>query len=348
MRSIKVLLIAAGLVGLLPFHDSVGQGANPVSLYHLSKTVALGVPDRWDYVLYEPLSHRLYAAHGASIDILDGKSAERLGSVPVPGANGVALALDGGKGYAGSRVNQAMVVFDLKTLEIRKSVPVGEDTDAVVYDPMSKRLFVMEGDPHKAVAIDTISDTVAGAVSLAGQPEYAVVDGAGALFVNIVDKRVIQRVNTKTLMVEATWSIPECESPHGLSLDSDSKRLFATCVNAKLVVVDATTGRIVTTLPIGLGSDASAVDTVRRRVFSANGKTGTLTVIRVDGPDKYELLGENPTQPLARTMAVDSASGRIYMLGGDLIEVDPKATNPRKRYGVAPGSTRLLILDPVP
>ncbi len=134
----------------------------------------------------------------------------------------------------GSRINQAMVVFDLKTLEIRKSVPVGADTDAVVFDPASERVFVMEGDPHKIVAIDTSSDAVAGEVALAGQPEFAVVDGAGALFVNITDKRAIQRVNTKTLQVEATWPIEECESPHGLSMDVGSKRLFSTCVNGKL------------------------------------------------------------------------------------------------------------------
>ncbi len=113
-------------------------------------------------------------------------------------------------------------------------------------------------------------------------------------------------------------------------------------------MVDATNGHVVTTLPIGLGSDASAVDGQRRRIFSSNGLAGTLTVIRADSPDRYEVLEEHPTQTLARTLAVDPATGRIYLLAADRIEVDPKATTPRKRYGVAPGSARLLILDTVP
>ena len=97
----------------------------------------------------------------------------------------------------------------------------------------------------------------------------------------------------------------------------------------------------------GRGSDASAFDPRRKRIFSSNG-SGSLTVISEDAPDRYTLLAENVTQPLARTMAVDSQTGRVYLLAGDRVEVDPKATNPYKRYAVAPGSVHLLMLDPAP
>jgi DNA-binding beta-propeller fold protein YncE len=346
MNCARMLLIVAGMACVLVTRGTLGQTASP-DLYRISGTVALGAPDRWDYLQYEPSTHRIYAAHGTSVDVLDSATGAKLAQVPVPGANGVVVVPDIGKGYAGSRTNHSLVVFDSKTFKVLKSVPVGEDTDAVVYDPATKRVFVMEGDPRKAVAVDTATDTVAGEVMLAGQPEFAAVDAAGKLFVNIADKRAIQRIDTHTLKVEATWPVAECESPHGLSIDPASKRLFSTCINSKLLVVDATSGRIVATFPIGQGSDASAFDERRKRIFSSNG-AGSLTVIRADGPDKYTLLGENVTQPLARTMALDAQTGRIYLLAGDRIEVDPKATNPHKRYGVAPGSARLLMLDPVP
>ena len=347
MRSVRMLLALAALASLVPVRATVAQTATGANLYHLSKAVPIGAPDRWDYLLYENTAHRVYAAHGASIDVLDGGSGAKIGQVPVPGANGVAVVPGIGKGYAGSRTNQAVIVFDLASFKILKTVPIGEDSDAVVYDPVSKRVFVMEGDPKKAVAIDTGTDTVAGEVSLSGKPEFAAVDGSGRLFVNIADQRAIQRIDTRTLKVEATWPVAECESPHGLSIDPASKRLFTTCINSKLMVVDAVSGRIVATFPIAAGSDASAFDGQRKRVFSSNG-AGSLTVIRADGPDKYELLGENTTQPLARTMAVDPATGRIYLLAADRIEVDPKATNPHKRYGVAPGTARLLFFDTGP
>ncbi|HWM69219.1 MAG TPA: YncE family protein [Steroidobacteraceae bacterium] len=347
MRPGMIVLALAAVACGLPVSGSAADPARPANLYHLSKAVPIGSPERWDYLLYERTAHRVYAAHGTSIDVLDGGTGAKLGEVPVPGANGVAVIPDRGKGYAGSRARQAVIVFDLKTFKILKTVPVGEDSDAVVYDPASKRVFVMEGDPHQAVAIDTDTDTVAGEIALSGQPEFAAADGSGHLFVNIADQKAIQRINTRTLQVEATWPIPDCESPHGMSIDPDSKRVFSTCINSKLLVVDAINGRIVATFPISKGSDASAFDSQRHRIFSSNG-SGSLTVIRADGPDKYTLLGEEPTQLLARTMTVDPVSGRIFMLAGERIEVDPNATNPRQRYGVAPGSARLLMFDTVP
>jgi len=345
MKHTGTLAIAASLTLGCAFAGAPAQTPQGRSLYVIAKTIPLGAPDRWDYLTYEPGSHRIYAAHGTSIDVLDGRSGEPLGKVAVPGANGIAVVPEVGKGYAGSRANKSVVVFDLKTFRISRNVSVGEDTDAVAYDPASKRVFVMEGDPHKAIAVDTQSDRVAGAVALSGDPEFAVVDAQGALFVNIADRREIQRINTRSLEVEATWAIPECESPHGLAIDVNSKRLFSTCANSKMVIVDATNGHVVHTFPIGQGTDGSGFDTVRKRAFSSNG-SGTLTVLQVAGPDQFELLQETPTQPLARTMTVDSETGRIYLLAGERIEVEPAAPNPRRRYGVAPGSARLLFLDP--
>jgi DNA-binding beta-propeller fold protein YncE len=325
---------------------AMAQTSQTANLYAVTKSVALGAPDRWDYVVYDPSSHRIYAAHGTSIDVLDGRSGALIGKVDVPGANGVAVIPEAGKGYAGSRTNKSVIVFDLAKLQPLKSLPAGEDTDAVIYDPASKRVFVMEGDPKKALVIDTTTDTVRGEVALSGKPEYASVDGAGGLYINIADQRAIQRVDTRTLKVTASWPVAECESPHGMSMDTGSKRLFTTCLNQKLLIVDATSGKVIKTVPIAPGSDASAFDGHRNRIFSSNGLAGSLTVIRADGADKFELLGENPTQPTARTMAVDAETGRIYLIAGDRVEVDPKATDPRKRYAVKPGSTRLLFLDP--
>jgi DNA-binding beta-propeller fold protein YncE len=346
MTPAKSTVTAVGL--LLSCASAVVMAQTPptANLYAITKSVALGSPERWDYLAYDAGSHRVFAAHSTSIDVFDGRSGDPLGKVDVPGANGVAIVPAVGKGYAGSRTNKSVIVFDLASLKVVKSLPAGEDTDAVVYDPASKRVFVMEGDPHKALVIDTANDTVSGEVALGGQPEFAAADGAGALFVNIEDQRTIQKVNTRTLKVEATWPVAECEAPHGMSIDAGAKRVFSTCVNEKMVIVDSTNGKVIKTLPIAAGSDASAFDGHRKRIFSSNG-SGSLTVVRADGADKFELLGENPTQLLARTMAVDAETGRIYLLSADRIEVDPKETNPRKRYAVKPGSVRLLLLDPV-
>jgi YVTN family beta-propeller protein len=320
--------------------------ADAPGLYHIAKSISLGAPERWDYLTFEPTSSRIYVAHGDKIDVVDSQSDKVVGQVAVDGANGIAVVSALGKGYAGSRGGKSVVVFDLNTFKVLKTLPAAEDSDAVVYDAFSKRVFIMHGDPHSMTVIDTTTDTVVTTIHLSGQPEFAAVDGNGKLFVNLEDKREIQRVDTKTGKVDATWSIEACDSPHGLAIDNDSHRLFTTCVNSKLLVVNATSGAVVSTLPIGRRTDAAAYDARMKRVFSSNGE-GTLSVIQQESADQYRSLGEVPTQLGARTMTLDAKSGRVYLVTGDYKEVDPAAKDPRKRYAVTPGTTRLLLLEPV-
>lgn len=344
ISSLVGVLCGAALVSAL----STGRlNAAAPELYSITKSIPMGAPDRWDYLVYESTSHRVYVTHGTEIAVFNGQSGESLGRVSVPGANGVAVVPAAGKGYAGSRASKSVLVFDLEHFTVTKTIPAGEDTDGVVFDPTSKRVFVMQGDPKNLLVIDTGSDSVVATIALDGKPEYSAVDGRGKLYVNIADKREIQRIDTRKAKVDATWSIPACESPHGLSIDVQSNQLFASCVNSKLLVVDALSGRVAADLPIGFGTDATAVDTSRRRAFSSNWD-GTLSVIDISAAGHAVSLSEVSTQPQARTMAVDSASGRVYLVAADRIEVDPAATNPKKRFGTKPGSVRLLFVDPTP
>jgi len=323
------------------------RAADAPGLYRVTKSISLGAPERWDYLSFDPVSNRIFVAHGDRIDVIDLSSDKVVGNVAVDGANGAAIVPAIGKGYAGSRGGKSVLVFDLNTFKVVKTLPAAEDTDAIVYDPVSRRVFLMQGDPHSMTVIDTTADSVVTTIHLSGQPEFAAVDGAGKLFVNIEDKREIQRVDTKTGKVDATWPIPACDSPHGLAIDNESHRLFTSCVNSKLLVVNATNGAIVSTLPIGKYTDAAAYDGRMKRVFSSNGD-GTLSVIQQESADQYKSLGEVATQVGARTMALDAKSGRIFLVTGDYSEVDPNAKDLRKRYAVKPGSTRMLLLDAVP
>ena len=323
------------------------QAADGPGLYRITKSITLGQPERWDYLTFEPLSNRVFVAHGDRIDVVDVSSDKIVGQVAVDGANGTAVVPAIGKGYAGSRGGKSVLVFDLNTFKVLKTLPAAEDTDAIVYDPSSKRVFLMQGDPHSITVIDTTADSVVTTIHLSGQPEFAAVDGAGKLFVNVEDRREIQRVDTRTAKIDATWPIPACDNPHGLAIDNESHRLFTSCVNSKLLVVNATNGAVVSTLPIGKHTDAAAYDGRRKRVFSSNGD-GTLSVIQQESADQYKSLGEVATQLGARTMALDATSGRIFLVTGDYSEVDPNAKDLRKRYAVKPGSTRMLILDSAP
>jgi YVTN family beta-propeller protein len=344
--SSPIVLMAALLFGLIGAHGPRCWAGGITSLYKVTQSIPLGAPDRWDYLSFDATSNRIFAAHGDRIDVIDLATKQVVGQVAVAGANGAAIVSSSGKGYAGSRDRKSVVVFDLNTFEVLKTLPAAEDTDAIIFDPSSGRVFLMQGDPREVTVIDTATDTLALTIPLGGHPEFAAVDGQGKLYVNIEDKSEIQRIDTHTGKVDATWPIKVCDGPHGLAIDKESHRLFASCVNSKLVVVNAHDGSVVSMLPIGKHTDAAAYDEHAKRVFSSNGE-GTLSVIQQDSADRYRALGEVSTQFGARTMAIDSRSGRIFLITGDYADVSPASADVRQRYKVKPGSVRLLLLDPI-
>jgi DNA-binding beta-propeller fold protein YncE len=207
---------------------------------------------------------------------------------------------------------------------------------------MSGRGTVSVIDPRKDAAVTTIN---------AGSSlEYAAVDGAGKLYVNGASTQEIVRIDTATNTVTARWPVAACQRPHGLAIDVAHHRLFASCVNSVLTVVNTDTGNVVATVPIGQGTDAAAFDPVRGRMFSSNGRDGTITVIQEKDPDTYVPLGTVATAVSARTMGLDPSTGSLYVVAADIAKTTaPAADNGRPaRPSYVPGSTKLLILDPVP
>ena len=314
--------------------------------YRQIKSIALGAPDHWDYLTWDAASHRIFAAHQSTVTVVDADRSVVVGQIPVLGANGIAIAPRLHKGWAGSSESHAIVVFNPTTLRVLKQIPADEDTDGVVYDPSSERVFVMHGDPKTATAVDARSDQIAARIELGGKPEFAAADGAGKLYVNLVDRGAVQRIDTRSLEVDATWPLPGCERPHGIAVDPAAGRIFSGCVNQRLMVLDMHDGHLIAQLPIGSGSDALGFDPKRRWVLSSNG-AGTLSVIREVTPDRFVPMPEVPTQPSARTMTLDPATGRVYLLAGDRVEKDPASPDPRKRYGIRPGSVGILVEQPL-
>ncbi|MGD0492853.1 MAG: YncE family protein [Steroidobacteraceae bacterium] len=319
--------------------------ATAAPLYRTAQSIPLGAPDRWDYLTWDASSHRVFAAHQATVTVVDADRSTIAGQIPVAGANGIAIAADLHKGYAGSSEAHVIVVFDPESLHVLKQIPADEDTDGVVYDPYTERVFVMHGDPKLVTAVDTRSDTVAARIELGGKPEFAAADGAGKLYVNIVDRGEVQRIDTRSLKVDATWPLPGCERPHGIALDASAGRLFSGCVNQRLMVLDTHDGHVVAQLPIGSGSDALGFDPKRRWVLSSNG-AGTLSVIRETSPDRYVPMPDVSTQITARTMTIDPDTGTVFLVAGERFEKNPAATDPHKRYGIRPGSVRMLVEQP--
>jgi YVTN family beta-propeller protein len=315
--------------------------------YRTVKTVALGAPDRWDYVVFDPGSGRVFVAHGDEVTVVDGSSGEIAGHVKgFHGiTHGIAVVKASNRGYTDEGEAGKAASFNLKTFAVEKRIQAAEGADAIAFDPVSNHVFIINGDAGTITVIDPKTDAALTTITVGGKLEYAVPGENGKLFVNGADKRELVSIDTSNNSIGARWPVPECESPHGLAIDASSHRLFVSCLNQRLFVLDSQNGHIVGSVSIGSGSDAVAFDPKRKLVFSSNGKDGNISVIDAKNPASYASLGSIKTSISARTMSIDPATGRLYLASADIEPNAPPAKN--GRIPTVPGSLKLLFLDPV-
>jgi YVTN family beta-propeller protein len=346
-------MVAFGLTSSAVARPGAGTAGSAVG-YHLTRSIRLGAPDRWDYVVYDAPSHRVYVAHGDRLAVVDGRNGRIIGQVKgMPGGtHGIAISHAAGLGYTDDGEAGEAVAFSLKTLKVVKRLKAAPDADAVTIDPTSGHVFVVDGDPGLLTVIDPASDQVVATVHVGSKLEYAVAGGNGKVYVNGVENKEIFRVDTARNRVDAAWSIRQCEAPHGLAIDPSTHRLFSSCENGRLVVVDTDTGATVATLPIGRGTDAAAFDPARKLIFSSNGMDGTLSVIREVDANTFISAGTIKTALSARTMSVDPVSGRLFLAAADTSAKAMaafRAARQEGRRGPSPfrhGSLELLFFDP--
>lgn len=283
--------------------------------YHLLRRIELGGEGSWGYLAFDSPSRRLFISRQNRVIVIDVDSGKIAGEITgTPGVQGIALAPELGRGFTSNGEKNNVTIFDLSTLKTLETAAAGSGPGAIVYDPGSKRVFVMNDLGHSATAIDGATGKVLATIPLRGRPEYAVPDGAGHLYVNIADKNEQQLINTQNLASTASWSILPCEAPLGLGIDILHRRLFIGCTNRMIAMVNADTGKVVSTQATDEGAHTIAFDSAAGTIFSSNGDSGTLTVVHEDGPDHYTLVEDFVTQLHARTMALDPKDGQIYLV----------------------------------
>jgi YVTN family beta-propeller protein len=347
----RFLPLAIFVTTLLPLNAS-GEAALHAEHpdYHISKSVPLGLPDRWDYVVFDPDSQRVYVAHGDRVTVVNGQSGAVIGAVEgMPGGtHGIAISHATGKGYTDDGKAGVAVAFDLQTLKVVKQIKAESDADGAVFDPPSGHIFVIDGDSGKLTVIDPNTDAVVATVDGGGGLEFGDTGNNGKFYVDGAEKNEIVRVDTATNKADAHWAMPTCVKPHGLAIDRAHHRLFASCSNKVMVVMNADNGSVLATLPIGDGTDFAAFDSQNGLAYSSN-RDGTLSVVAETSPENFVSLPPIETQIGARTMAIDPKSGRIYLVTADMIVNEAAApADFRHRYSIKPGSVRLLFLDRAP
>jgi len=310
MNRAFALLMALAATALIAPEVSAAPEAN----YHIIKKVALPGPTGWDYVFVDASARRVYVSQSTQVDVLDADTFEPVGTIPnTPGVHGIAIAAEFGRGFITAGKSDSVIIFDLKTLKPLSEVKVGKKPDAIVYDPATKHVFVMNGDSDDTSVINAADGMLVGTVALGGGPEFAASDGKGSVYVNLEEKAETVHIDANSLKVLHSWTLAPGKIATALAFDPAARRLFAGCRGGQLMVVlDADSGKVVTTAPIGERVDAGAWDAANKLVFMSNGG-GTISVYHQDSNDKYTLVETITTNPGSKTMGLDAKTHNLFV-----------------------------------
>jgi len=309
--------------------------------FKLTKKYPVPGDGGFDYVVFDSSANRVYASHGTEVDVLDADSGKLLGKVEdTPGVHGIAIVANLHRGFVTNGGNATVSVFDTETFKTLAKIAVAEDPDFVLYDPLSKRVLVCHGDAAAITAIDPEKQAVAGKIDLGGGAEAAVVNGRGQGFVNLEESAMVVSFDPQALKVLHKWPIAGCKTPTGLAMDTANDRLFIGCRSKVLAVMDAGSGKVIATLPIGERVDAVAFDADNKMIFASNWD-GTVSVVHQKSANEYENAGDIQTQKSAKTMAFDPKTKRLFLSAAEML---PPASG-QGRMRPKPGSFTVLVVE---
>src|SRR5512138_313260 len=304
MRNSRASFLVAALILAAPVSSHAQN-------YHIVKQTLLGGEGGWDYVTVDPDAHRIYIARGTHVQVLDESSHKVIADIPgMKGIHGVAIVPKANRGFVtGNDPKGIVYVFDLKTNAVTAKIATGEeDCDGLFYDPATDRIYIQNGDSMTSTVVDPSAAKVVGTIKYSGPLEAGVSDSKGALFVNLVDSGEIAQVDARSLAVKTTFSSRPCQRGYGAAFDAVHRRLFVACQGATGigVVINADTGKVVASMPIGGGVDGVAYDPGTGDLFftcrdSGDGMSGVLNVFHEDSPDRYSKVADVKYMYGART-----------------------------------------------
>jgi YVTN family beta-propeller protein len=341
LRLWLTLSLGAGLTGTLIAHGAAAPNMEVLQRWKL------GGAGGWDYLTVDSAKKRLFISRATRVDVISVETGALLGSIPdTQGVHGIALAPALNRGFTSNGRANSVTVFELDTLKVIQEVKVpGRNPDAILYEPSGKHVFTFNGASKDVTVLDASSLAVLATIPVPDKPEFAAQNGRGQIFVNIEsDPGQMVVIDTQKLSVKSTWPLAGCNSPSGLAIDSAHRRLFSVCDGKVMAVTDAVSGKQAALVPIGEHPDAAAFDQKRGFVFSSNGE-GTLSVVHQDSADRYTVVQSVPTQRGARTMALDDATGKVFLVTADFGPAPPAtAEQPHPRPALIPDSFVVLVV----
>jgi YVTN family beta-propeller protein len=311
-------------------------------LYLWTGEIPIGGEGGWDILTIDPTANRIYLAHATKVVVVDlGKNAVVGEISDTPGVHAFVAVPALQHGFSSNGKESKSSVVDLATLKTVSKVDTGPNPDAIVYEPRHGEVYVFNHTGNSATVINAKALTVSATIQLDGNPEFAVVDEiAGRVYVNIEDKSEVVAIDTTKHEVVAHWPLAPGEEPSGIAFDAAHHRLFSTCHNKMMTMLDTQSGKVVGTTAIGTGVDGAAFDDATQLVFASCGE-GVTNIVKEETPEKLRAVQTLKTERGARTMALDRTTHRIYLPTAQFAPTPSPA-----RPAIVPNTLKLLVYGP--
>ena len=313
----------------------------------------MGGDGGFDYVYADADGRRLYiprTGNPARVTVYNLDTQESVGEIANTNARGAAVDPKSGHGFASSK---PVAMWDAKTLALIKTIDVQGGPDGILFDPFNQRVWIFSHGAPNATVINAVDGAVVGTVDLGGAPEQAVTDSKGHLYVDLEDKDKIAVVDAAALKVTGTFDLAgKGGGPGGLAFDVKNHVLFASCHDpAVMVILNSDNGNIITTLPIGQGTDGATFNPATLEAFSSN-SDGTLTIIKENSPTSFVVEQNLKTMTRAKTLTLDSKTNHVLLIAAESAPppappagAPPPAGGRGGRGGaMVPGSFTILVV----
>ncbi|MGH8371358.1 MAG: YncE family protein [Gammaproteobacteria bacterium] len=343
---------ALSLGALLLIFFGIAAARTSAASYHLLKSYHYGPAENatgeyFDYISVDTAARRVYLGRGTEVQVIDSDTGKLLGRITgFKRQHGVAVAHPFNRGFITDGGAGTVTIFDLRTLKRIRTVTAQPDADCVVYDPVSRRIFTMNGDPESSTIIDAHTGKVIKTIPLGGAPEFAVADGHGMIYANLASTNQIVAIDTRTMTIKSRWSSAPAGHPTAMAIDTVHRRLFSAGREpAVLDILDADTGKVIQSFPITDGVDAARFDPVTGDVFVST-FTGRLHIFHENTPNSFTALPAVTTEMGAKTMGLDLKTHEVFVDTANFTPPPPGATGRARRPRAALGTYRVLVYGP--
>ena len=309
-------LLAVSLLALAPQFAPSPVWAAYSGPYHVLMTAKVGGVGGFDYINADPAGRKLYIARSGRdnprITIFDLDTLKPAGEIDGPGAHGVTVDPASHHGFATAK---PVPMFDTVSQQIIKSIPVDGSPDGLMFDPFNARVYILSHTAPEMTAIDSASGNVVGTITLGAAPEHTASDGKGHLYVALESSNQVGVVDVKAMALTARYELAgKGGTPVGLALDAKNHVIFLACRQPQvLLVMNADTGAVLASFPIGPQNDGVVFNPATMEAFAAQGD-GTLVVVKENSPTSFALEQTLATMDGARTITLDTKTGHVFLM----------------------------------